>query len=39
MMKEENISDSEIRVIGGNNRQPKPTFPWRVVTVCVAVTA
>lgn len=39
MMKEENISDSEIRVIGGSNQQPKPTFPWRVVTVCVAVIA
>ena len=39
MMKEENISDSEIRVIGGSNQQPKPTFPWRVVAVSVAVIA
>ena len=39
MMKEENISDSEIRVIGGSNQQPKPAFPWRVVAVSVAVIA
>lgn len=28
MMKEENISDSEIRVIGGGKPQPKTPFPW-----------
>ena len=39
MMKEENISDSEIRVIGGNNQQPKPTFPWRVVAIVAIVAA
>ncbi len=39
MIREENISDSEIRVIGGSNLQPTPTFPWRVVAVSLAVIA
>ncbi len=39
MMKEENISDSEIRVIGGGNQQPKKPFPWRLVGLIVAAVA
>ena len=39
MMKEENISDSEIRVIGGGNQQPKKPFPWRLVGVVIAAVA
>lgn len=39
MMKEENISDSEIRVIGRAASQVKPSSPWRVVAIVVAVTA
>ena len=38
-MREENISDSEIRVIGGSNLQPTPAFPWRVVAISLAVIA
>ena len=38
-MKEENISDSEIRVIGGNNPQPKTSFPWRLVALIIALVA
>lgn len=36
MMKEENISDNEIRVIGGAARQPKKPFPWLLVAISVA---
>lgn len=36
-MKEENISDSEIRVIGGSPSQPKQPFPWRTVAVTMVV--
>lgn len=38
-MKEENISDSEIRVIGGSQKQPKTPFPWRLFAIIVAVAA
>ena len=38
-MKEENISDSEIRVIGGSPSQPKHLFPRRTVAVTMAVLA
>lgn len=39
MMKEENISDSEIRVIGGGNIPPKSSFPWRLAGLIVAALA
>ena len=39
MMKEENISDNEIRVIGGGNQQPKKPFPWRLIGLVVAAVA
>lgn len=39
MMKEENISDSEIRVIGSNNQPPKTPFPWRLVALIIALVA
>ena len=39
MMKEEYISDSEIRVIGGNKPQPKTPFPWRLVALIIALIA
>ena len=39
MMKEENILDSEIRVIGGNQKPPKTPFPWRLFAIIVAVIA
>lgn len=38
-MKEENISDSEIRVIGGGKMQSKPSSPWRWIGLVVAVVA
>lgn len=38
-MKEEYISDSEIRVIGGNKPQPKAPFPWRLVALIIALVA
>ena len=37
MMREENISDSEIRVIGGNQQPPKTPFPWRLFAIVIAV--
>lgn len=39
MMNLENISDTEIRVIGGNSRPPKTPFPWRLFAVIVGVIA
>ena len=39
MIKEENISDSEIRVIGSNKPQPKTPFPWRLVALIIALVA
>ena len=39
MMKEENILDSEIRVIGGNQKPPKTPFPWRLFAIIVGVIA
>lgn len=39
MMKEENILDSEIRVIGGNQKPPKKPFPWRLVIIIAGVIA
>jgi len=36
-MKEENILDSEIRVIGGNQKPPKTPFPWRLFAIIVCV--
>lgn len=36
MMREENISDSEIRVIGGSQQPPKTPFPWRIFAIIVA---
>lgn len=39
MMREENISDSEIRVIGGSQKPPKTPFPWRLFAIIVAVVA
>ena len=37
MMNLENISDTEIRVIGGNPQPPKTPFPWRLFAVIVGV--
>jgi hypothetical protein len=39
MMNLENISDTEIRVIGGNPKPPKTLFPWRLFAVIVGVIA
>lgn len=39
MMNLENISDTEIRVIGGNPQPPKTPFPWRLFAVIVGVIA
>ena len=39
MMKEENILDSEIRVIGGNQKQPVTPFPWRTIALIVGAVA
>ena len=39
MMNLENISDTEIRVIGGNPQPPKTPFPWRLFAVVVGVIA
>lgn len=39
MMNLENISDTEIRVIGGNSQPPKTPFPWRLFAVIVGVIA
>ncbi|MBR1929214.1 MAG: hypothetical protein IJ834_05695 [Paludibacteraceae bacterium] len=39
MMKEENILDSEIRVIGGNQKPAQKLFLWRLITIIVAVIA
>jgi len=39
MMNLENISDTEIRVIGGESRPPKKPFPWRLFAVIAGVIA
>ena len=39
MIKEENILDSEIRVIGGNQKPPKKPFPWRLFAIIAGVIA
>ncbi len=38
-MKEENISDSEIRIIGGDQKKPKTLFTWSLYAVIVAMVA
>lgn len=39
MIKEENISDSEIRVIGSGKPQPNTPLPWRPVALIIALVA